>query len=113
MKVIDVYLQYFEGSCVCFGAERRGAVVKLTAASDAGEIAYTASVGFFLHVEPTDFRIAYDVYEERELYRARGRRSKKREAALLEELRPCADELAAALGGAVLWDKPLIEARLG
>lgn len=37
MKVIDVYQQYFAGKCVFHGVERRGADVRLTAISDAGD----------------------------------------------------------------------------
>ena len=44
---------------------------------------------------------------------AKGRRSKKREAKFMEELRTHADELAAGMNGTIFWDKPLIEARLG
>ena len=47
------------------------------------------------------------------LYEAKGRRSKKREAALLEGLRGTLDALAAESGGEVFWEKPLIPARFG
>ena len=44
---------------------------------------------------------------------ARWRRSKKREAALLQALRGAVDTLCAEAGCAVLWDEPLREARRG
>ena len=50
---------------------------------------------------------------ERTLYEAKGRRSRKREAALLETLRSEIDDLAAGLGGVVFWERPLREARYG
>ena len=61
-----------------------------------------------------DYAISYDAAAERTLYEAKGRRSKKREAALLEkELRPTLDALAAELGGAIDWERPLRDARVG
>ncbi|MBE6990242.1 MAG: hypothetical protein E7426_05805 [Ruminococcaceae bacterium] len=113
MKVIDVYAQYFAGACVYNGVERRAAAVKLTAASDNGEVAYEVGVSFFPHRDAEDFAVSYDACAVREVYRARGRRSKKREAALLERFRTEADVLAAELGGAIDWEMPLIEARMG
>jgi len=35
MKVIDVYKQYFNGKCIYNDVPRKGAVVALTATSDA------------------------------------------------------------------------------
>lgn len=113
MKWTDVYQQYFAAACERGGAPRRGAAVSLTAASGEGRICYTVQVSFFPHTEPTDFCISWDLCAEKELYSAPGRRSKKREAALLEALRTHADELAAGLGGTILWEQPLIEARRG
>ncbi len=113
MKVIDVYAQYFAGECVYNEVERRGASVKLTATSDSGEITYVVSVSFFPHSDPEDFGISYDAYAEKELYRGKGRRSKKREAAMLETVRPEFDSLASELGGTIDWEQPLIEARRG
>ena len=113
MKVIDVYAQYFEGDCVFNEVERRGASVKLTVTSDSGEITYVVSVSFFPHRNPEDFAISYDACVEREIYHGKGRRSKKREAAMLETIRTEADAAAAELGGTIDWEKPLIEARRG
>lgn len=113
MKVIDVYLQYFEGECVYNGVERKGAAVRLTATSDNGEISYEVGVSFFPHRDREDFAVSYDACAAKELYRAKGRRSKKREGAYLEEFRTHADEAAATLGGVIFWDRPLIEARMG
>ena len=113
MKVIDVYAQYFAGECVYNEVPRHGVAVKLTATSDAGEVFYEVSVSFFPHNDPEDFAVSYDAYASREIYRARGRRSKKREAEFLETFRTQADALAAELDGTIDWDKPLIEARWG
>jgi len=113
MKVIDVYAQYFAGDCVYNEVPRHGVAVKLTATSDAGEVFYEVSVSFFPHNDPADFGVSYDAYASREIYRARGRRSKKREAEFLETFRTQADALAAELDGTIDWDKPLIEARWG
>ena len=113
MKVIDVYAQYFAGECVYNGVERRGAYVRLTATSDSGFIRYDAGVSFFPHREEDDFAISYDAVAERVLYSAKGRRSKKREAELLDTFRREADKAAETLGGKILWDQPLLDARWG
>ena len=112
MKVIDVYEQYFAADCVANGRPRHGAVVKLTATSDAGRITYEASVSFFPHDDPEDFAVSYDAFVSRVLYDAPGRRSKKREAVLMESFREQADALAASLEGTIFWEEPLAEARL-
>lgn len=113
MKVIDVYAQYFAGELVYNEVERHGASVKLTATSEGGEIAYAVSVSFFPHRDAEDFAVSYDAYSEKELYHGKGRRSKKREAAMLETFRTAADAVAAELGGTIDWEQPLIEARWG
>jgi hypothetical protein len=111
--VIDVYAQYFAGNCVFNGLERHGASVKLTSDSEGGQIRYTVSVSFFPHRDPEDFAISYDAYAEREIYHGKGRRSRKREAAMLETFRAEADAAASELGGTIDWEQPLIEARRG
>ena len=113
MKVIDVYRQYFSGECTYNGVERKGALVTLTATSEEGTIRYEATVSFFPHCDEEDYAVSYDAYAAKELYYARGRRSKKREAELMASLRDEIDSLAASLGGRVLWDAPLREAMLG
>ena len=113
MKTIDVFEQYLAGHCTCSGVERRGVLVKLTAESDAGNIRYTALVSFFPHQTDDDFAVSYDAMAEETLYDAKGRRSKKRDEALLAELPAAADRLAASLGGVIDWDNPLREARRG
>ena len=45
------------------------------------------------------FAVSYGAYAAKELYNAKGRRSKKREAEYLEIIRARADELAQSLGG--------------
>ena len=109
---INVYSQYFEAEGSFAGVERRGALVLLISDSEAGTISYRAAVSFFPHRDDEDFAVSFDAYFEKELYRATGRRSRKREAALLESLRDEIDALAAEHGAAVKWSKPLAEARL-
>ena len=113
MKTIDVYKQYFSAACVFSGVERRGAAVWLTAESDSGMIRYEVGVSFFPHRDAEDFAISYDACLTKELLRTKGRRSKKRDAEYLEQVRRAADELAASLGGVIHWDKPLREAQYG
>ena len=113
MKVINVYDQYFTAACVYNGVERRAAQVMLIATSEEGTIRYEAAVNFFPHRDEEDFAVSGDAYAAKELYYAKGRRSKKREAALLEAFRPEADALAASLGGSVDWEHPLRDARFG
>ena len=113
MKVIDVYQQYFAAKCVYDGVPRRAASVTLTATSDAGTIANTVGVSFFPHTAEDDFAVSYDACAETEIYAAPGRRAKKREQAMLEELRGHADALARTLDGEIFWDEPLRDARLG
>ena len=113
MKVIDVFEQYFEGKAKVNGRARHAAQVKLTAESDAGMIRYEVSVNFFPHDEPDDFAISYDGFYAKEIYNAKGRRSKKKEAVWLKTLKEEADALAKENGGSIDWEKPLIEARRG
>ena len=113
MKVIDVYARYYAANAVFSGIERRGALVKLTATSDAGNITYEVSVTFFPHRDEEDFAVSYDACFAKELYSAPGRRSKKREQQFLEVFRGEIDALAEGAGGAVLWEQPLGEARMG
>jgi len=113
MKVIDVYKQYFAADCIFNTVQRNGVVVTLTATSDSGMIMYEAGISFFPHRDAEDFAISYDAYASKEIYNAKGRRSKKKEAAFMEQLREQADALAAELGGTIFWDNPLGDARLG
>ena len=113
MKVINVYDQYFSARCTFNGVERRGARVLLIATSEDGMIRYEAAVSFFPHQDDEDFAVSHDAYAAKELYGAKGRRSKKREAEYLEAIRAHADELAESVGGIIDWDKPLREARYG
>ena len=111
--VVDVYSQYFAGECIFNGVERRGALVRLTSDSEAGNIRYEAGLTFFPHADEEDFAVSWDAAAAKPLYEARGRRSKKREAGLMETLREEIDSLAASMGGRVLWERPLREARYG
>ena len=113
MATINVYEQYFEAECTFNEVARKAASVMLISDSDAGHIKYELAVNFFPHRSEDDFAISYDAYFSKLLYEADGRRSKKREAGLMEVLRAEADTLAGANGGTIFWDKPLIEARRG
>lgn len=113
MAVINVYEQYFEAEGVFSEVERKGALVMLVSDSCEGMITYRAAVTFFPHRDEEDFAVSYDAYFEKVLYENKGRRSKKREAALLETFREEIDELAAEHEAAVYWDSPLTEERRG
>ena len=113
IMVINVYSQYFGASGTFSGVERRGAMVLLISDSEAGQISYKAAVSFFPHRDEEDFAVSYDAYFEKEVYRAAGRRSRKREATLMESLQAEVDALAAANGATVDWSRPLREARMG
>lgn len=110
---INVYSQYFGAQASFAGVERRGALVLLVSDSEAGMISYKVAVSFFPHRDAEDFAVSYDAYFEKEVYRAAGRRSRKREAALLESMRSEIDSIAAEHGAAVDWARPLAEARRG
>ena len=109
----NVYEQYFAARHPGNGRPRHAARAALTVSSGAGRVRYTASLSFFPHDDAEDFCVSWDVYAERQLLDAPGRRSKKREAALLAGLRPVLEELAAESGGEIFWEQPLIEARFG
>ena len=113
MKVIDVYKQYFAADCMFNTVQRNGVVVTLTATSDCGMIKYEVGLSFFPHNDAEDFGISYDAYVSKEIYNAKGRRSKKKEAVFMEQLREHADAVAAEISGTIFWDKPLREAQLG
>lgn len=113
MKVIDVYKQYFNAECVYNEVERKGAVVTLTATSDCGNIMYEVGISFFPHRDAEDFGISYDAYASKEIYNAKGRRSKKRDAQMLERVQEVADALASEMNGKIYWDKPLRDAIYG
>lgn len=113
MKEIDVYKQYFAADCVYNEVPRKGVVVTLTAISDSGIIKYVVGLTFFPYRDPEDFMISYDAYSSQEIYSAKGRRSKKKEAMFLEELKEHADALAAEVEGTIFWEKPLTDAVWG
>ena len=68
---------------------------------------------FFGYEDEEDYAVSYDAFFEKELYQAKGRRSKKREVEMLDNLRGVIDQLAEAENGKVFWDQPLREARRG
>ena len=111
--VVNVYSQYFAAQGAFNGVERRGALVLLVSDSEAGKITYRAEVSFFPHRDEEDFAVSYDACFEKELYNSQGRRSRKREAALLESLRAEIDALASTHGAVVDWIRPLTDARRG
>jgi hypothetical protein len=110
---INVYEQYFAAQVEYNGVPRHAALVMLIADSETGQISYEAAVTFFPHNDEEDYAVSYDAYFSKVLYEAKGRRSKKREQQLLEELRNHIDEMAQEAGGVVFWEQPLREAKLG
>ena len=117
---INVYEQFFAAEGSFSGVERRGALVMLISDSEAGTIRYRVAVTFFPHRDEDDFAVSYDAFFEKEIYRAPGRRSKKREAALLDHLQEEIDALSAAApvdpgtpAARIHWDRPLREPRKG
>lgn len=113
MATLNVYEQYFSAEAEFNGVPRNGALVMLIATSEEGNIRYEAAVTFFPHHDEEDFAVSYDAYFNKVLYEAKGRRSKKREEVLLQELQQHIDELAHEAGGTVYWDQPMREARRG
>lgn len=110
---LNVYEQYFAADMVANGVPRHAALVMLIADSEAGNIRYEAAATFFPHNDEEDFAVSYDAYFSRVLYENKGRRSKKREQQLLEELRDHIDEMVKEAGGEVFWNQPLREAKWG
>ena len=110
---INVYERYYSAEAEFNSVPRHGALVMLIADSDAGNIKYEAAVSFFPHRDEEDFAVSYDAYFSKVLYEAKGRRSKKREEALLQTLTAEIDEMAETIGGKVLWEQPLREERRG
>ncbi len=113
MNEINVYKQYFAADCEYNGRKRHAAQVLLAAASGEGMIRYEVRVSFFPHDDPEDFAVSWDAEAAETVFDGKGRRSKKREKVLLEDIRTAAERLADSLGGTIYWDKPLIEARFG
>lgn len=107
MKVIDVYEQYFAADCMYNDMLRKAVIVTLMATSDEGNVKYEVNLNFFPYTDPTDFVETFDAFGNKELYSAKGRRSKKREVKFLEEIKTHADEVASGMGGIIYWDKPL------
>ena len=110
---INVYERYYAAEAEFNGVPRHGALVMLVADSEAGNIRYEATVSFFPHNDEEDYAVSYDAYLSKVLYEAKGRRSKKREQALMETFESEIDQLAETIGGKVLWDQSLREARRG
>ena len=108
-----VYERYFAAEHPGNGVPRRAVRAALTVSTGEGRVRYEASLSFFPHETEEDYAVSYDQFFSRLLIDAPGRRSKKREAALLTGLRPVLDELAEENGGRIFWDRPLIEARFG
>ena len=113
MSTVNVYERYYAAEAELNGVPRHGALVMLVATSEEGNIRYEAAVTFFPHRDEEDYAVSYDAYFSKVLYEAKGRRSKKREEALLETFPKEIDQLAETIGGIVLWDQPLREARRG
>lgn len=110
---VNVYERYYAAEAEFNGVPRHGALVMLVADSDAGNIKYEAAVSFFPHRDEEDYAVSYDAYFSKVLYESKGRRSKKREEALLQTLTSEIDEMADTIGGKVLWNQPFREERRG
>ena len=110
---INVYERYYAAEAEFNGVPRHGALVILMADSEAGNIRYEAAVSFFPHNDEEDYAVSYDAYFSKVLYEAKGRRSKKREQTLMETFEQEIDQLAETIGGKVIWEKPLREAKRG
>ncbi|MBR0539591.1 MAG: hypothetical protein IJK36_05120 [Bacteroidales bacterium] len=113
MATVNVYERYYAADAEFNGVRRHAALVMLIADSDAGNIRYEAAVTFFPHNDDEDYAVSYDAYFSKVLYEAKGRRSKKREEALLQEFQQHIDELAQGIQGTVHWEQPLKEERRG
>jgi len=113
MKSIDVYYRCYEAEAEIDGMPMHAAEIALRSDYEDGHIAYTARLIFFAHNEPGDFTIPFAPCFEKELYSGKGRRSRKREAALREaQFEAAVNELAAEAGGKLFWDKPLTDAKI-
>ena len=110
---INVYERYYAAEAEFNGVPRHGALVMLVATSEEGNIRYEVAVTFFPHNDEEDYAVSYDAYLSKVLYEAKGRRSKKREQTLMETFEQEIDQLAETIGGKVLWEQPLQEARVG
>ena len=110
---INVYERYYAAEAEFNGVPRHGALVILIADSEAGNIRYEAAVTFFPHRDEEDYAVSYDAYFSKVLYEAKGRRSKKREQTLMETFEQEIAQLAETIGGKVIWEKPLREAKRG
>ena len=111
MDQLNVYEQYFEADMVYNGRARRAAKVMLICESGDGRIRYEAAVTFFPHEDEEDYLVTSDAYFSKTLYDEKGRRSKAREAALMEELKKELDHICSENGGTVFWERPLMEAK--
>ncbi|MBR5739983.1 MAG: hypothetical protein IKX81_01675 [Firmicutes bacterium] len=111
--VINVYERYYKADGSFSGVQRNGALVMLVSDSEAGNITYKAAVTFFPHRDEEDFAVSYDAYFEKELYSGKGRRSKKKEEAYLEDFQNTIDEIVAEQNARVIWNEPLMDERRG
>ena len=109
--VTNVFERYYKAKANFSGVKRNGALVMLLSDSEAGFITYKAAVTFFAHKDAEDFSVSYDAYFEKELYSGKGRRSKKKEAAFLEELGKVIDGIAKEHDACIIWDEPLTDER--
>lgn len=110
---VNVFERYYAAEADFSGVPRHGALVMLIATSEEGHIRYEAAVSFFPHRDEEDFAVSYDAYFSKVLFEAKGRRSKKREEALLESIQNEIDQLAETIGGKVQWKQPLRQERRG
>lgn len=110
---VNVYEQYFKADHMFNGVKRRAALVALVSDSCDGMIKYSVTITFFPHKNKEDFAVSYDDYHEKVIFSSKGRRSKKREANLLEGFEGYIEELIKDLSAKVYWDRPITQARRG
>ncbi len=113
MKVINVYSRYYAAECLWDECVYHGVMVNLEYGYEPGYSTYSVHVVFFPHEDKEDYAITYDCHAYSILLEGKGRRTRKKEPALLEEMRKTADMLADHLEGTIFWERPLREARLG
>jgi len=108
---IDIYSQYFNGECLFNDIKRHAVRVMLQVTSECGNVEYKVFITFFPHNDEEDYMVTYDAVAEEILFSGKGRRSKKKEAIYLEQVKEVADRLAKSLDGTIDWDNPLRDAQ--
>ena len=108
---IDVYEAYFKADALVNGIQRRAVKACLTCVSGEGNVSYDISLAIFPHVDEEDYAVGYDAFLTRNVYQAKGRRSKVREAKILKTFQARCDAMAKEIDANIDWECPLREAR--